>query len=380
MGNQSPLRAGEIGFPDDACDVFLSFASEDLRYVLLLKEFLELVLDVSVYVSHEKVPRLGTEDWITQITAAIKKSRCFIPLMTPVSVTRPWVLYEAGLADAFGQQFCRVKSSNISIETVRRSQPGPDRFVSSLTTHRDVLDFSIRVLGCVRPHKRQDLDVLARRIKEQPVSAELIRAMRGRSSFFAGSLYVGTPQLSNTASVAGRPELDAEDVLRTVTRDLTRAALDAGFSLCCYPWVSAVGQSVPEAVSAWCAENGQDWRERLDVSSGAPVPEQAMAESGTVQAMLDEAYQAQRKEAIRGREWVLILGGNRKTRVERDLAEQLPGVNVLPIPIFDGVGYETWKSHPDRDSLPVGTEDHVWTASTSRRVIEYMLNGEHSRP
>lgn len=85
--------------------VFVSHASEDAP---IAQAFSELIHDASAgmipaYSSSSRDPAAGIpygDDWFAWIQAKIKESGNVVALITPVSVGRPWILFEAGYGKA----------------------------------------------------------------------------------------------------------------------------------------------------------------------------------------------------------------------------------------------------------------------------------------
>lgn len=94
--------------PDDAMasrGVFVSHASDDAP---LAEAFRELIQDVSAgliptYSSSSRDPAAGIpygDDWFNWIESRIRESGNVVALITPESVGRPWILFEAGFGRA----------------------------------------------------------------------------------------------------------------------------------------------------------------------------------------------------------------------------------------------------------------------------------------
>jgi hypothetical protein len=85
--------------------VFISHASEDAP---LAEAFGNLIQDVTAglvptYSSSSKNPVAGIpygDDWFTWIQSHIRESGNVVALITPTSVGRPWILFEAGFGKA----------------------------------------------------------------------------------------------------------------------------------------------------------------------------------------------------------------------------------------------------------------------------------------
>ncbi len=84
----------------------LVFLSHDSRDAAIANKFADLLRALSanrlnVFRSSDRTGRDGIpfgEDWYREVVEALKQSTAVICLLTPRSVDRPWILYEAGIA------------------------------------------------------------------------------------------------------------------------------------------------------------------------------------------------------------------------------------------------------------------------------------------
>ena len=88
-----------IGAHMDKIDVFISHITEEKDTALCLKEFLRESLGwgLHVFVSSDYESIAGGDIWFTTIVDALKASLVEIVLLSPDSVDRPWINFEAGV-------------------------------------------------------------------------------------------------------------------------------------------------------------------------------------------------------------------------------------------------------------------------------------------
>ncbi|NVO12074.1 MAG: TIR domain-containing protein [Bacteroidales bacterium] len=78
--------------------IFLSHITEEKEIAISLKEFLEkkFLKTVNVFASsHEESIRLG-DDWLNTIKKSMKDCQLIIIICSPISISRPWINFEAG--------------------------------------------------------------------------------------------------------------------------------------------------------------------------------------------------------------------------------------------------------------------------------------------
>ncbi|CAN1538105.1 Toll/interleukin-1 receptor homology (TIR) domain containing protein [Fimbriimonadaceae bacterium] len=111
--------------PDSSKGVFISHASEDAP---IAQAFCNLIHDVSAgmiptYSSSSKNQGAGIPygaDWFTWIEERIRESGNVVALVTPASIGRPWILFEAG----FGRAIEGVRVFGLRLQTT-----GEDAYV-----------------------------------------------------------------------------------------------------------------------------------------------------------------------------------------------------------------------------------------------------------
>ena len=94
--------------------IFISHASDDSKMANLIKEILVGSLRLpnreKIFVSSDEESIRLDDIQYERITTALQSSKIVLALITPNSVHRPWVLFEAGGAHFFGKS-CEKKLS-----------------------------------------------------------------------------------------------------------------------------------------------------------------------------------------------------------------------------------------------------------------------------
>lgn len=81
-------------------DVFISFIHEEEQYAEAVQKFITGVLgtDAEPFLSSDKFQVYAGERWLDRIVSELGRAKVAILMLSPVSVKRPWVNFEAGAA------------------------------------------------------------------------------------------------------------------------------------------------------------------------------------------------------------------------------------------------------------------------------------------
>jgi len=348
---------------------FLSYAEPDGELVGIISDFLSEILDVPTFYAASNLAR-GSEDWITEIVAGIGNSSVFVPILTRSSVSRPWVLYECGVADALKIPFCRVKTANVSHEKIKILCPGKDRYTHDVSTINGLVAFVAQICAHWPDTQAKSERSIERMVKDCRTTNSILRLARARSVFIAGSLSkrespYGPPKLE------GKPDLCPEEVLRAATSDISKALLSAGFMICACPDVSAVGRTIAETVENWTEEHKDTcWQDIFRIGGQLEIPAETPCSS--LRTMLQQAFREARRDYLKDQECIVLLGGNQRTRIEYEVARELGTLKICPVPMFGGVGFDVCNDKGLQRSWPLTAEELVWTSQACQRIVDYI--------
>jgi hypothetical protein len=83
-----------------ATQLFISHITEEAGIAASLKARMtdDFQVRLAIFLSSDTESIAAGDEWLTSVGAAVRNSAVFIVICTPVSVTRPWVNFEAGAA------------------------------------------------------------------------------------------------------------------------------------------------------------------------------------------------------------------------------------------------------------------------------------------
>lgn len=83
-----------------ATQLFISHITEEAGIAATLKARItdDFQVRLAIFLSSDTESIAAGDEWLTSVGAAVRNSAVFIVICTPVSVTRPWVNFEAGAA------------------------------------------------------------------------------------------------------------------------------------------------------------------------------------------------------------------------------------------------------------------------------------------
>ena len=81
-------------------NIFVSFIHEEERVASNVKAFIPLILGqtVDTFMSSDKNAIYAGEDWMKRIFEELGTAKVLVSMLSPVSVQRPWINFEAGAA------------------------------------------------------------------------------------------------------------------------------------------------------------------------------------------------------------------------------------------------------------------------------------------
>ncbi|HXM59384.1 MAG TPA: toll/interleukin-1 receptor domain-containing protein [Terriglobales bacterium] len=83
-----------------ASEVFISFIHEEAQIADAVKTFLDVVFEnkVKSFLASDRLGIYAGDDWMATILSELKDAKILVSLLSPTSVARPWVNFEAGAA------------------------------------------------------------------------------------------------------------------------------------------------------------------------------------------------------------------------------------------------------------------------------------------
>lgn len=102
-----------------AADVFVSFANDEKDVALAVKELLCRSLgDVNVFVSADYSQIVAGERWLERIGNELRAAKVVLLVLSPLSVKRPWVNFEAGAAWLKGASVIPLCFGGLTVRTL----------------------------------------------------------------------------------------------------------------------------------------------------------------------------------------------------------------------------------------------------------------------
>ena len=123
---------------DKKSGIFISHITEERATALLLKDLLQRTLsrDLPIFVSSDYESIRGGDVWFTTIVKGIKGCVVIIVLLSPDSLSRPWINFEAGLG--VGADVTVIPAVVHGLERGEVGHPLTSLHIRSLQTLSDV--------------------------------------------------------------------------------------------------------------------------------------------------------------------------------------------------------------------------------------------------
>jgi hypothetical protein len=127
--------------------VFISFIHEEEGYAEAVKTFLADLLgpNATPFLSSDKLQVFAGEKWLDRITEELRKAEVFLLMLSPTSVTRPWVNFEAGAAWTGGRVIIPICYRGLrrdglpkpysSLQAVDLNGYGEDEYLATSVAH-----------------------------------------------------------------------------------------------------------------------------------------------------------------------------------------------------------------------------------------------------
>ncbi|MCK5831946.1 MAG: toll/interleukin-1 receptor domain-containing protein [Methylococcales bacterium] len=351
---------------------FLSFASHDIELVKTLSQLFK-DLKLVVYFAPEKLPK-GSEEWQTEILCAIKDSTCLIPILTPQSIIRPWLLYELGAADITKLPILKARTSGVS-DTDIQKMPGKNTFVYDLGNENLLKELVLKVCEKYKgADARDNMEPTLANFISTGDNPKKIRALAKRRKVFIG----GSMPLDNSYMEKLKeqnPTLKEEEILANIVKKITLKLLENGFYLSSCPDIG-VGRAVMDGAFEWCQQERKNLSTvysmqgmfiHSDFSSGCSL------EKNSTEELLIEAFKCgfvdARKKYLIDHEFFILIGGNERAELACKAAKELEHIKFLPIGCFGGTALNISK---DKTCVPF--VDKEWDDDSLNRLLDTMKN------
>ncbi len=332
---------------------FISYASEDEDIVKNI-EVLFKKMGHNIFYAPIVLKQKAGDDWVKQVIKSIKESRCIIPIYTRNSIRKPWVLYELGVADAFGLPKYPARVDEVSPEEA--SSPGKQVQIFKLSEMSDLVELFTNVVNLQenpKNDKEKRASITTRienslkdfMIKGVPISDIIIKLAKTRDIFIAGNTPKNIKKDKNIKSKQIMTEQVYERKIKDFLSLLTTRLLEKGFNVSSCPQVDSVGKVVSTQAIAWITSNNQP-TDRYHIGGIYPIDRELRRLD--VDKRFKEVWETQllkfRKWYLEPQEWLLIVGGNEGTEEEYSAANEL-NVKVFPFPCFGGAGQKLWNTY-----------------------------------
>lgn len=97
--------------------IFISFIHEEQAVAALMSNFLLQVFgyDVDTFRSSDQNAIYAGEEWMARVFEELKTAKVFISMLSPISVGRPWINFEAGAAWMRGAKVIPVLFNGLTV-------------------------------------------------------------------------------------------------------------------------------------------------------------------------------------------------------------------------------------------------------------------------
>ncbi len=350
---------------------FLSFATPDRVLVQNLSELFKSI-DLDVYFAPEGLPRRGSEAWRAAILEAIRDSHCIIPVLTPQSINRAWVLYEIGAADCIGLPILKGRTAGVSPSDLQK-MPGTDAFAYSLGDGNNLRDLILKVCELSNGNKfRTRVEGLIDQIIQTNENAKIIGSLSVKRKVFIGGSVPNDKEHLKILSTKNANR-KGDDLLANIVKKITMKLLDNGFSISSCPDVSVVGRSVAEEAFEWCEQKGKllsdvySMQGMLFSSSDENITEESLARA------LKHGFINARMNYLKDHEFYIVIGGNDRAELECKAVRELGTVKLLPIGCFGGTALKV-SDDSSYNCVPFITNDNMWCDKDLDRLLDVMQN------
>ncbi|MFC1569117.1 toll/interleukin-1 receptor domain-containing protein [bacterium] len=312
--------------------VFISYAKPDIEIAKKLAGLFKLI-DLKVHVAKYEVIKMEDRNWRAGIIKNIKNSCCFIPIYTPNSINRPWVLFETGAAESACLQIIPSRVQGISEKDLMNLPNFGDNYY-------ELYEIDNLKGICIKAVMSKGKTSLSNaKIKVNTVFNDnteyldsLIKIAKTRWVFIAGN----------------KPNVISSNISRNTFKNnmksfieaLTIKLIKAGFSITACPHVEDVGANVLKtAIPLLDTERERNKiKSYVDYQIGGIYPiDKIPNDLGLSQSSKDRWKEHMldfRMSYLVNQEYLIIVGGNSGTDEEYQAAEHVKNTGISNIKIF----------------------------------------------
>ena len=304
--------------------IFLSHSSKDevlakALYSLMRKFIVDnpMLREYQVFYSPESLKELRREssEWKKSITEAMKNCESCVALVTPNSIGNRWVNYELGMATGNDKLIVPVGVSGIDYNMVIINE----KQILSLD-NPDNINHLLELVFPKISNERVDEWAVCPRIAEK---IENIKKLAVERCVYL----VGSKPSENG-------EAWSDDKVRDFVMTLSSSLLENDFRLASFPAVEHIGKLV-----AKCAMDVKP--EKYEIAGLYKFDretEELSKDNMLGRIMWEKTLNEFRKVYLKGKDCMVIIGGGEHTRDEYNVAKDMTGLQIFPIPCFGGFG------------------------------------------
>lgn len=318
--------------------VFISFATSDAVLAQHLFGLFQDLRETAYFAVENLETTSGGEEWRNNVINGLKSSQCFLPIYTPRSVNRKWVVFETGMAEAYGLKKFPSRSASLSISEIDYLSTSVQ--VYNLFDKKSLLNLVTSICRVRQPKANKES---IKKLFDQSSHVEaIIELSKRRWAFVAGSALGQQELMRNPLRWADSLDDYQEAIVRFV-RKLSLKFLEHGYDVMSSPQVKHVGNIVSAAYISYKANYPNTDRE-YKIGGLHSI---TTSEDKYVDANWAEYIHGFRVNYLSDVEFVVFIGGGLGTEEEYEAAKSLDK-KCFFIPFFGGSAKSYWeKQNPE---------------------------------
>jgi len=350
--------------PAETIDVFISHSTADGYLSKAISQFIEEELNLSVYLAEESLGQVSS-DWRKELIEKIKACKCFIPIITKNSLNRPWVMFESGAAAIQEKPFFVLTTSKETQVDLMGYPKGND-FNYDISTKKIFKKF-INALYYEFNGKDIPRNFL-QYLEDRDIFKEILKSASQRRIFIGGSF----PDTEYKHAIkTGQTQKKG---LQLIIEQITTELLKRGYKIASCPDVRYVGKMVAETVLDWCQENNKRWQDHYEISGDIFYLRDDLddADGDKLRQMILDGFKASRREYLKSQDVILFIGGNNRTFIEYEVAQELDNIKICAIPFFGGTSLKIFEEQKDKERPPVRKSEPKWKNEILQGIIDFI--------